>query len=126
MMTEKYFNSERRTKEFLNERIIGIITEYTIFKLNLSKDRVIFQCLQNQYSFDVLFKDMQREVNAKDNDFQEAFLATVITYCSLIEGNKDKRLYPVCEFETMDDLLDWYLDWQQCSHHERLEFLEEL
>ncbi len=126
MITNSYFHSQTWTEALLKDRVIAVVTEYTIFKLDLAADRVLFNCLLGEYSFEIVFEEIQKELNSKQLDFSEAMLETIITYCAVISKVPDKMLYPVCEFDTLDDLFDWFLQWANCSEEERREFLEEL
>lgn len=127
MLNEHYFRSREQAEAYLSQHgIIAIITEYTIFKLDAETDRVIFRCLHNKHTFEVLYEQIQSTVSAKKRDFTEALLSTVITYCTLIAKEEGTLSYPVCAFEEIDDLLDWFLAWQKYSEDERLEYLEGL
>lgn len=126
MMKESFFQSKAQAESLIQGRVIAVVTEYTIFKLDLEQDRVIFGCLQNIHSFSIPFQLIQGEIKASKRDFSEAFLETLVTYCSVVSPHLEKRAYPLCEFKDMDDLLDWFLDWQAFEEEERIEYLEQL
>ncbi len=127
MLYTHSFRSRAQAESYLSKHaVIAVITEYTVFKLDAETDRVVFRCLQNQYTFEVPYEQIQATVNARKRDFTDDFLSTVITYCALIAEKQGSASYPVCAFEEMDDLLDWFLSWQKYSVEERIEYLEDL
>lgn len=123
-INQNFFLSRQQAEEFLNGKILAVITEYTIFKLDLMRDQVKFRCLLNQHTFSVFFEALQKEINASNEDLQQFFLDALITYCAInIEGD-EKRAYPIGEFNNSDELLDWFLIWKSCSKEERIDFIE--
>lgn len=119
-----FFLSREQAEELLSNKILAVITEYTIFKLDLQIDRVMFRCLLNQYTFSIFFEAIQQEVKASEEDLQQFFWDALITYCAVNSEAKQKRSYPIGEFEDYDELLDWFLLWKNCSPQERIEFIE--
>lgn len=126
MLNNAYFSSKIQVEQLIQGRIIAIITEYTIYKLDIFSDKVVFSCLQNEYTFEILFKELQEELKLRPRDFNESFLDTLVTYCAVVSDQEPRMPYPVCEFESLDKLLDWYLQWQCFSEEERLDFLKNL
>ena len=120
------FRSETWVRDFLKNRIIAIITEYTIFKIELGNLEVIFHCLKDEFTFSISFEEIQKELKSRKEDFSEIFLDTLITYCAVISKKKPDILYPVCEFDTIDDLLDWSLEWEKLDEKEKLVYLKKL
>lgn len=119
-----FFLSREQAEELLSGKILAVITEYTIFKLDLQMDRVMFRCLLNQYTFSIFFEAIQQEVKASEEDLQQFFWDALITYCAINLETKQKRSYPIGEFDDYDELLDWFLLWKNCSTQERIEFIE--
>ena len=126
MLNNTYFSSKVNVEKLIQGRVIAIVTEYTIFKLDLKSDRVTFNCLKDEYTFDIFFHELQEELKLRGNDLQDSFLESLVTYCAVISDPKSKMPYPVCEFENVDTLLDWYLDWQCYTESERMDFLKSL
>lgn len=127
MLNQSYFASREQAESYLSQhKILAIITEYTVFKLEADTEAVVFKCLQNKYTFEVPYRKIQETLHTQPRDFTEAFLATVITYCALASDEQGRTSYPVCVFEQIDDLLDWFLAWQQYTEEERLDYLENL
>lgn len=126
MIQETFFQSKAQAEALIKGKIIAVITEYTIFKLDLDTERVIFKCLQDMYNFDIPFKVIQDEIRATAQDFSQAFLQTLVTYCAVASPQEEKRAYPLCEFENIDALLDWFLDWMKFDETARLDYLEDL
>ncbi|EAY25557.1 hypothetical protein [Microscilla marina] len=121
---KNFFLSKQQAEEYLNGKILAVITEYTIFKLDLLRDQVMFRCLLNQHTFSVFFEALQNEINASDEDLQQFFLDALITYCAINIEGEEKRAYPIGEFNNNDELLDWFLVWKSCSKEERIDFIE--
>ncbi len=127
MLNQSYFASREQAEAYLSQhKILAIITEYTVFKLEADINAVVFRCLQNQYTFEVPYQKIEETLHTQRRDFTEAFLATVITYCALEANEQGSIAYPVCVFEQIDDLLDWFLAWQHYSEEERLDYLAKL
>lgn len=126
MLTELDFSEEDFANHLLRHKIIAIITEYTIFKLDLLSDRVIFQCLKNQFTFEVLFVEMLKEIRLKPQELKRYLLDSLLTYCAIQSTQAPQILYPVCEFESFDDLLDWQTEWNKLDEAAKLKYLEEL
>ena len=126
MLNKAYFNTKIQVEKLIQGKIIAIITEYTIFKLDLATDRVIFNCLKDEYTFEIFFKELKDELNLKNQDFHDSFLESLIAYCAVVSEPETRMPYPVCEFEDFDTLLDWYLNWQCYTEPERLDFLKNL
>lgn len=125
-MEHFYFRSRSKAKHLFTNRIIAVLTEYTIYRLNLLQNGVEFRCLQDLYTFEVEFSDIKESLEVDNEDLEEAFLDVLSNYCSFVSEGKSKRSYPVCDFLNMDTLLDWFLDWQRYSEAERLEYIEQL
>jgi len=125
-MKQFYFNSRKNAQSLLKNRVIGVLTEYTIYRLNLLCDGVEFRCLQDLYTFEVQFSDIKENLHLNDEDLGESFLDVLSNYCSFVSEGQSKRSYPVCDFYDMDALLDWFLAWQRCSERERLQYIEQL
>ncbi len=126
MINASFLKSRAQVQSFIGERILAVVTEYTIYKMDLELDRVVFRCLQGENTFHILFQSIQEELNANFRDFSEAFLETIISYCAVVSQENGRLTYPVCEFSTWDDLLDWYAIWLTYPEPERLKYLESL
>lgn len=123
-MDKNFFLSKKKAEELLNGKILAVVTEYTIFKLDLMKDQVMFRCLLDEYTFSVFFETIRQELHTTDNDLQQFFWDALVTYCSVNIQRTEKRTYPIGEFNNHDELLDWFLIWKSCSEEERLDFIE--
>lgn len=126
MLRKSYFQIPQQAAALLQDKVIAIVTEYTIFRLLLRQDRVRFQCLKDLHSFDILFRNMYQDLHLRKEDFDHHFLESLVTYCATSTWDKQMRSYPICEFEDIDKLLDWYLEWEQLAEEEKLEYLESL
>ncbi|OJJ23090.1 hypothetical protein BKI52_01705 [marine bacterium AO1-C] len=123
-INQSFFLSKDQAEELLSGKILAVITEYTIFKLDLQRDQVMFRCLLNQYTFSIFFEAMQQEMKTDKEDLKHFFWDALITYCAISLKAEQKRSYPIGEFEDHDELLDWFLVWKNCSQQERIEFIE--
>ncbi|HAS40322.1 MAG TPA: hypothetical protein DCS93_07575 [Microscillaceae bacterium] len=123
-INQNFFLSKEQAEELLSGKILAVITEYTIFKLDLQRDRVLFRCLLNQNTFSIFFEAMQQEMKTNTEDLKHFFWDALITYCAISLKAEQKRSYPIGEFEDYDELLDWFLVWKNCSTKERIDFIE--
>jgi hypothetical protein len=126
MMSEFDFSEEDFAKNLLNQKIIAIVTEYTIFKLDLKLDRVVFRCLKNEFTFEVFFVEMVQELRLKSGELKDYLLESLLTYYAVQSHRPPKLLYPVCEFESFDLLFDWFIAWEKIAETEKLAYLRKI
>jgi hypothetical protein len=126
MLTEFDFTEEDFAKNLLHQKIIAIVTEYTIFKLDLGKDRVVFRCLKNQFTFEVFFEEMVKELRLKSGELKDFLLESLVVYYAVKSQHSPKLLYPVCEFESFDLLFDWFIEWEKIAEAEKLAYLKKV
>ncbi|MCU0444819.1 MAG: hypothetical protein MUE85_07855 [Microscillaceae bacterium] len=126
MLNELDFSEEDFAKNLLSQKIIAIITEYTLFKLDLLSDRVVFRCLKNKFTFEILFVKIAQELRLKPRELKEFLLDSVVTYCAVQSTKPPQLLYPICEFDTLDELWDWFNAWEKLSEREKLAYLKKI
>ncbi|NJL12999.1 MAG: hypothetical protein HC913_08405 [Microscillaceae bacterium] len=118
-----YFSHRKAAQlYFAQHPIVGIFTDYTVFKLEPGEEGVIFRCLLNQHTFVVFYEQIEKTLPPE----AEHWLQALVAFQQKSQSAQSVQTYPICEFEQMDDLLDWFWTWKQWNLSERQVFLEEL
>ncbi|GAB4395552.1 MAG: hypothetical protein OHK0053_04420 [Microscillaceae bacterium] len=122
-LNAQYFSHRQAAQlYFAQHPIVGIFTDYTVFKLEPGEEGVVFRCLLNQHTFVVFYEQLEKASFSETNNWLQALVA----FQKQAQSEFIKQAYPICEFAQMDDLLDWFWTWKQWSLSERQVFLEEL